>query len=59
MGSLEVMVKSMLDLRQLETFGQKKHPHDRATQSTPGHLELTVGIDLRDRGNCLYVFTVL
>ncbi|KAK7907226.1 hypothetical protein WMY93_015838 [Mugilogobius chulae] len=26
MGSLELMVKSMLDLRQLETFGQKKSP---------------------------------
>ncbi|KAJ0061262.1 hypothetical protein NL108_013931 [Boleophthalmus pectinirostris] len=26
-GSLELMVKSMLDLRQLETFGQKKSPN--------------------------------
>lgn len=26
MGSLEVMIKSMLDLRQLETFGQKRSP---------------------------------
>ncbi|KAM9339134.1 mitogen-activated protein kinase-binding protein 1-like [Symphorus nematophorus] len=38
MGSLEVMVKSMLDLRQLETFGHKKNPscppHDRERQST-------------------------
>ncbi|XP_051265541.1 mitogen-activated protein kinase-binding protein 1-like isoform X3 [Dicentrarchus labrax] len=38
MGSLEVMVKSMLDLRQLETFAHKKNstcpPHDRERQST-------------------------
>ncbi|KAM4633751.1 mitogen-activated protein kinase-binding protein 1-like [Polymixia lowei] len=38
MGSLEVMVKSMLDLRQLETFSHKKSPlsraHDRDTGST-------------------------
>ncbi|XP_038582055.1 mitogen-activated protein kinase-binding protein 1-like isoform X2 [Micropterus salmoides] len=36
MGSLEVMVKSMLDLRQLETFAHKKNSpsHDRERQST-------------------------
>ncbi|KAI3364429.1 hypothetical protein L3Q82_011222 [Scortum barcoo] len=38
MGSLEVMVKSILDLRQLETFAHKKNPnyfpHDRERQST-------------------------
>ncbi|XP_040920240.1 mitogen-activated protein kinase-binding protein 1-like [Toxotes jaculatrix] len=38
MGSLELMVKSMLDLRQLETFAHKKNPncppHDRERQST-------------------------
>ncbi|XP_041661551.1 mitogen-activated protein kinase-binding protein 1-like [Cheilinus undulatus] len=38
MGSLEVMVKSMLDLRQLESFSHKKNPssfrHDRERQST-------------------------
>ncbi|KAM9840285.1 mitogen-activated protein kinase-binding protein 1 [Aulostomus maculatus] len=38
MGSLELMVKSMLDLRQLETFAHKKHPtcppYDRERQST-------------------------
>ncbi|KAK5606493.1 hypothetical protein CRENBAI_020100 [Crenichthys baileyi] len=37
-GSLELMVKSMLDLRQLETFGQKKNPncptHEREKQSS-------------------------
>ncbi|KAM6915111.1 mitogen-activated protein kinase-binding protein 1-like [Xenentodon cancila] len=37
-GSLELMVKSMLDLRQLETFSHKKGPgfpsHDRERQST-------------------------
>ncbi|XP_047242986.1 mitogen-activated protein kinase-binding protein 1-like [Girardinichthys multiradiatus] len=37
-GSLELMVKSMLDLRQLETFGQKKTPncptHEREKQSS-------------------------
>uniref|UniRef100_UPI0037E78C83 mitogen-activated protein kinase-binding protein 1-like n=1 Tax=Semicossyphus pulcher TaxID=241346 RepID=UPI0037E78C83 len=38
MGSLEVMVKSMLDLRQLDSFANKKNPngprHDRERQST-------------------------
>ncbi|CAJ1077415.1 mitogen-activated protein kinase-binding protein 1-like isoform X2 [Xyrichtys novacula] len=38
MGSLEVMVKSMLDLRQLDSFSHKKNPnclrHDRERQST-------------------------
>ncbi|XP_039981468.1 mitogen-activated protein kinase-binding protein 1-like [Xiphias gladius] len=38
MGSLELMVKSMLDLRQLETFAHKKNqncpPHDSKRQST-------------------------
>lgn len=37
MGSLELMVKSMLDLRQLETFAHKKKPncltYDRERQS--------------------------
>ncbi|CAK6962647.1 mitogen-activated protein kinase-binding protein 1-like [Scomber scombrus] len=37
MGSLELMVKSMLDLRQLETFAHKKNPncspYDRERQS--------------------------
>ncbi|KAM4712862.1 mitogen-activated protein kinase-binding protein 1-like isoform 2-T2 [Anableps anableps] len=37
-GSLELMVKSMLDLRQLETFGQKKNLncpiHERERQSS-------------------------
>ncbi|XP_034555870.1 mitogen-activated protein kinase-binding protein 1-like isoform X2 [Notolabrus celidotus] len=38
MGSLEVMVKSMLDLRQLDSFSHKKNPNpirqDRERQST-------------------------
>ncbi|XP_074542001.1 mitogen-activated protein kinase-binding protein 1-like isoform X2 [Halichoeres trimaculatus] len=38
MGSLEVMVKSMMDLRQLDSFSHKKNPnsirHDRERQST-------------------------
>ncbi|XP_059212335.1 mitogen-activated protein kinase-binding protein 1-like [Centropristis striata] len=35
MGSLDLMVKSMLDLRQLETFAPKKIPaHDRERQSS-------------------------
>ncbi|KAK2856450.1 hypothetical protein Q5P01_005185 [Channa striata] len=38
MGSLELKVKSLLDLRQLETFGQQKHskcpPHGTERQST-------------------------
>lgn len=50
MGSLEVMVKSMLDLRQLETFGHKKNPncppHDGERQSTPSIQEPMVGMDL-------------
>ncbi|XP_071334910.1 mitogen-activated protein kinase-binding protein 1-like isoform X2 [Trachinotus anak] len=45
MGSLELMVKSMLDLRQLETFAHKKNPncppHDRERQSTSSLQEPT------------------
>ncbi|XP_005449803.1 mitogen-activated protein kinase-binding protein 1 isoform X2 [Oreochromis niloticus] len=47
MGSLEVMVKSMLDMRQLETFAQKKNPscppHDRERQSSLGLQEPVMG----------------
>uniref|UniRef100_A0AAX7VL44 MABP1/WDR62 second WD40 domain-containing protein n=1 Tax=Astatotilapia calliptera TaxID=8154 RepID=A0AAX7VL44_ASTCA len=46
MGSLEVMVKSMLDLTQLETFAPKKNPscppHDRERQSSLGLQEPVV-----------------
>ncbi|TWW69079.1 mitogen-activated protein kinase-binding protein 1-like [Takifugu flavidus] len=40
MGSLEVMVKSMLDLRQLETFAHKKNgsSNEKERQSTPSQL---------------------
>nr|XP_019947162.1 PREDICTED: mitogen-activated protein kinase-binding protein 1 [Paralichthys olivaceus] len=34
MGTLELMVKSMLDLRQLESFSHKKSPHETERQST-------------------------
>nr|XP_046229931.1 mitogen-activated protein kinase-binding protein 1-like isoform X3 [Scatophagus argus] len=51
MGSLEVMVKSMLDLRQLETFAHKKnpncHPHDRVRQSTSSLQEPTMQLEDR------------
>lgn len=44
------MVKSMLDLRQLETFSHKKNPncppHDRERQSTPSLQEPMVCMDL-------------
>lgn len=48
MGSLEVMVKSMLDLRQLETFAHKKNSpsHDRERQSTSSLQEPMVCMDL-------------
>lgn len=56
MGSLEVMVKSMMDLRQLETFAHKKNPscppHDRERQSTSSLQEPQVRMALmltRDR----------
>uniref|UniRef100_UPI003AAF42A3 mitogen-activated protein kinase-binding protein 1-like n=1 Tax=Centroberyx gerrardi TaxID=166262 RepID=UPI003AAF42A3 len=46
MGSLELMVKSMLDLRQLETFSHMKipqtRPHDRDRRSTSSLQEPTV-----------------
>lgn len=46
-GSLEVMVKSMLDLRQLETFSHKKNgsSHDKERQSAPTEvrMELRLG----------------
>lgn len=40
MGSLEVMVKSMLDLRQLETFAHKKNGsfNEKERQSTPSQV---------------------
>lgn len=40
MGSLEVMVKSMLDLRQLETFAHKKNgsSNEKERQSTPSQV---------------------
>ncbi|XP_070705443.1 mitogen-activated protein kinase-binding protein 1-like [Pempheris klunzingeri] len=43
MGSLELMVKSMLDLRQLESFGHKRNPnyppHEEERLSTPSLQE--------------------
>lgn len=49
MGSLEVMVKSMLDLRQLETFAPKKLPScpppDRERGSTSSLQEPPVGLE--------------
>ena len=52
MGSLELMVKSMLDLRQLETFAHKKNsnspPHDRERQSTSSLQEPMVCTDVKD-----------
>lgn len=54
MGSLEVMVKSMMDLRQLETFANMKNPncppHDRERQSTSSLQEPMVCMDLYLRG---------
>ncbi|XP_019124215.2 mitogen-activated protein kinase-binding protein 1 [Larimichthys crocea] len=51
MGSLEVMVKSMLDLRQLETFAHKKTPnfppHDRERQSTSSLQEPMLQLEER------------
>lgn len=53
-GSLEVMVKSMLDLRQPETFSHKKNGsfHDKERQSVP--IEVRVELRLGGRGSCLY-----
>ncbi|TNN41782.1 Mitogen-activated protein kinase-binding protein 1 [Liparis tanakae] len=49
MGSLELMVKSMLDLRQLETFGPKRKPNgsprDRERRSTISLHEPAVGYE--------------
>lgn len=49
MGSLELMVKSMLDLRQLETFAHKKNPncppYDRERQITSSLQEPVVRMD--------------
>ncbi|XP_047429397.1 mitogen-activated protein kinase-binding protein 1-like [Mugil cephalus] len=54
MGSLELMVKSMLDLRQLETFSNKKNPngpsHDRERWST-SNLQEPTQLDERSRGH--------
>ncbi|KAM3602699.1 uncharacterized protein V6R79_009223 [Siganus canaliculatus] len=49
MGSLEVMVKSMLDLRQLDTFAHKKSPipHERERQSTSSLQEPMLPVDDR------------
>ncbi|XP_030260499.1 mitogen-activated protein kinase-binding protein 1-like [Sparus aurata] len=51
MGSLEVMVKSMMDLRQLETFAHKKNPscppHDRERQSTSSLQEPQLQLEER------------
>ncbi|XP_044026188.1 mitogen-activated protein kinase-binding protein 1-like isoform X2 [Siniperca chuatsi] len=51
MGSLEVMVKSMLDLKQLETFAHKKNPnfppHDRERQSMSSLQEPMLQLDER------------
>jgi len=55
MVSLELMVKSMLDLRQPETFGPKKKPNcsprDRERRSTISLHEPAVrsGLDLQER----------
>ncbi|XP_037541969.1 mitogen-activated protein kinase-binding protein 1-like [Nematolebias whitei] len=50
MGSLEVMIKSMLDLRQVETFGQKRSPSlstdDKRSVSS---LQETVQTDEKSR----------
>ncbi|XP_035990087.1 mitogen-activated protein kinase-binding protein 1 [Fundulus heteroclitus] len=52
-GSLELMVKSMLDLRQLETFGQKKNlncaPHERERQSSSSLHEAEQQLEERPR----------
>lgn len=49
MGSLDVMVKSMMDLRQLETFAPRKSPtgslHGRDRQSTSSLQEATVRVE--------------
>lgn len=49
MGSLELMVKSMLDLRQLETFAHKRNPncppYDRERQSMSSLQEPMVCMD--------------
>ncbi|XP_068564393.1 mitogen-activated protein kinase-binding protein 1-like [Cebidichthys violaceus] len=51
MGSLELMVKSMLDLRQLETFAPKKNPncspHDRERRSTSNLHEPSLQLEER------------
>ncbi|XP_041832683.1 mitogen-activated protein kinase-binding protein 1-like [Melanotaenia boesemani] len=53
MGSLELMVKSMLDLRQLETFGHKKNSNcssfDRERQSTISLHEPVQHLEERSR----------
>ncbi|XP_054871641.1 mitogen-activated protein kinase-binding protein 1-like isoform X2 [Amphiprion ocellaris] len=53
MGSLELMVKSMLDLRQLETFAHKKSPscpsHDRERVSTSSLEEPPQQLEERSR----------
>lgn len=50
MCSLELMVKSLLDLRQLESFAQKKNPnclpHSRERLSTRSLQEPMVCIDI-------------
>ncbi|XP_029966677.1 mitogen-activated protein kinase-binding protein 1-like [Salarias fasciatus] len=52
MGSLELMVKSMLDLRQLETFSHKKNPNnppnDRERRST-SHLQESLQLEEKSR----------
>ncbi|XP_013885738.1 mitogen-activated protein kinase-binding protein 1 [Austrofundulus limnaeus] len=56
MGSLEVMIRSMLDLRQLETFGHKRNlsPSTDDKQSVSS-LQETVQVDERTRRHRLWV----
>ncbi|XP_035472971.2 mitogen-activated protein kinase-binding protein 1-like isoform X1 [Scophthalmus maximus] len=49
MGPLELMVKSMMDLRQLESFAHKKNPHDRERQSTASLQEPMQQLDERSK----------